>query len=141
MAKVAFTGSTKTGRVLLGAARGNLKKLMRELGGKLPAAMMEDADMALAVPSVVGVARGIFGHAGQVCGAGSRVYVQRSAYGQFATAIATEAAWLRRGPDPATDLGLWSAPPKPTASPPRSPKVRRKVPRSSPAAPAAASPY
>ncbi len=104
VAKVAFTGSTETGRILLGAARGNLKKLTLELGGKSPAVVMADADMALAVP---GVARGIFGNAGQVCVAGSRVYVQSAVFDQFASALATEAAKLRLGPglDPQSDLG------------------------------------
>ena len=104
VAKVAFTGSTETGRVLLGAARGNLKKLTLELGGKSPALVMSDADLALAVP---GVARGIFGNAGQVCVAGSRVYVQRALHDRFAEALAAEAARMRLGPglDPATDLG------------------------------------
>jgi phenylacetaldehyde dehydrogenase len=104
VAKVAFTGSTETGRVLLGAARGNLKKLTLELGGKSPAVVMADADMTLAVP---GVARGIFGNAGQVCVAGSRVYVQRALHDRFAEALAAEAGRMRLGPglDPASDLG------------------------------------
>ena len=50
VAKVAFTGSTEVGRLLLGAARGNLKKLTLELGGKSPAIVMPDADLALTVP-------------------------------------------------------------------------------------------
>lgn len=104
VAKLSFTGSTETGRLLLGAARGNLKKLTLELGGKSPAVVMADADLALAVP---GVARGIFGNCGQVCVAGSRVYVHRSIYDRFANALVNEARALQlgHGLDPASDLG------------------------------------
>jgi phenylacetaldehyde dehydrogenase len=104
VAKLAFTGSTETGRLLLGAARGNLKKLTLELGGKSPAVVLADADMALAVP---GVARGIFANSGQVCVAGSRVYVHRSLAEPFTEALAAEAARLRlgHGLDPDADLG------------------------------------
>lgn len=104
VAKLAFTGSTETGRVLLGAARGNLKKLTLELGGKSPAVVMNDADLALAVP---GVARGIFANSGQVCVAGSRVYVQRRVAAAFTDALVAQAGTLRlgHGLDPASDLG------------------------------------
>lgn len=104
VAKVSFTGSTETGRLLLGAARGNLKKLTLELGGKSPAVVMADADLALAVP---GVARGIFGNCGQVCVAGSRVYVHRSICAPFTEALVREAQKLRlgHGLDPEVDLG------------------------------------
>jgi len=65
---------------------------------------MADADLTLAVP---GVARGIFANAGQVCVAGSRVFVQRARHDEFADALAAEAARMRLGPglDPASDLG------------------------------------
>lgn len=102
--KVAFTGSTETGRALMMAARGNLKKLTLELGGKSPAVVMADADLALAIP---GVARGIFANSGQVCVAGSRVFVARSVADRFLEGLAAEAARLRlgHGLDPETDLG------------------------------------
>lgn len=104
VAKLAFTGSTGTGRVLLGAARGNLKKLTLELGGKSPAVVLADADQALAVP---GVARGIFANSGQVCVAGARVYVHRSIAEGFTERLAAEAERLRlgHGLDPEADLG------------------------------------
>ncbi len=75
--KISFTGSTQTGKSLLEAAKGNLKKLTLELGGKSPAIVLADADLTKTIP---GVAAGIFSGAGQVCVAGSRLYVERSIY-------------------------------------------------------------
>jgi phenylacetaldehyde dehydrogenase len=102
--KVAFTGSTDTGRALMMAARGNLKKLTLELGGKSPAVVMADADLSIAVP---GVARGIFANSGQVCVAGSRVYVARAIADRFMEGLADHAGRLRLGHGlaPDTDLG------------------------------------
>ncbi|TCP86254.1 MULTISPECIES: aldehyde dehydrogenase family protein [unclassified Rhizobium] len=102
--KVAFTGSTEVGKLIVGAARGNLKKLTLELGGKSPAIVLADADMDLAVP---GIARGIFANAGQVCVAGSRVYAHRAVYDRLVEGLAREAGRLRlgHGLDPETDLG------------------------------------
>ncbi|CAN7373672.1 aldehyde dehydrogenase family protein [Rhizobium sp. LjRoot30] len=104
VAKVAFTGSREVGKLIVGAARGNLKKLTLELGGKSPAIVMPDADMALAIP---GVARGIFANAGQVCVAGSRVYAHRSIHAQVVEGLAAAAGAMRlgHGLDPDIDLG------------------------------------
>ena len=104
VAKVAFTGSTEVGRILLGSAQGNLKKLTLELGGKSPAIVMPDADMALAIP---GVARGIFNNGGQVCVAGSRVYAHRKIADQLIEGMAREAEAMRlgHGLDPESDMG------------------------------------
>lgn len=102
--KVAFTGSTEVGKLIVQAAAGNLKKLTLELGGKSPAIVMPDADMALAV---AGIARGIFSNSGQVCVASSRVYAHRAVYGAFVDGLSKAAAALHlgHGLDPATDLG------------------------------------
>jgi len=102
--KVAFTGSTEVGKMILGAAQGNLKKLTLELGGKSPAIVLPDADFDLAVP---GIARGIFANAGQVCVAGSRVYAHRSVHERLVDGLAREASKLRlgHGLDPQADLG------------------------------------
>lgn len=102
--KVAFTGSTEVGKLIVGAARGNLKKLTLELGGKSPALVLSDAEMDLAVP---GIARGIFANAGQVCVAGSRVYAHRSICDQLVEGLAREARALRlgHGLHADTDLG------------------------------------
>jgi phenylacetaldehyde dehydrogenase len=102
--KVAFTGSTEVGKLIVAAARGNLKKLTLELGGKSPVIILPDADLSLALP---GVARGIFNNSGQVCVAGSRVYVHRSLMGAVTGGLAAQAAALRlgHGLDPTVDLG------------------------------------
>jgi phenylacetaldehyde dehydrogenase len=102
--KVAFTGSTEVGKMIVAAAEGNLKKLTLELGGKSPVIIMPDADLALTIP---GVARGIFSNAGQVCVAGSRVYAHRSIHEQVVDEMAKAAGALQlgHGLDPAADLG------------------------------------
>lgn len=102
--KVAFTGSTEVGRMIVAAASGNLKKLTLELGGKSPAIVMPDADFDLVLP---GVARGIFANSGQVCVAGSRAYVHSSIHDAFVEGLAKEAGKLRlgHGLDRETDLG------------------------------------
>lgn len=102
--KVAFTGSTEVGKLIVSAARGNLKKLTLELGGKSPAIILPDADMELVLP---GVARGIFSNSGQVCVAGSRVYAHHTIYEQVVEGLSKAAGALRlgHGLDPVTDLG------------------------------------
>lgn len=102
--KVSFTGSTATGKAVIQAATGNLKRLTLELGGKSPAVVMADADLGVTVP---GVARGIFGNSGQVCVAGSRVYVHRSLHDALVDGLAAEAGCLKLGHGlaPETDLG------------------------------------
>ena len=92
--KVAFTGSTATGRAILDSAKGNLKKVSLELGGKSPAIVMPDADLELAIP---GVANAIFFNAGQVCIAGSRLYVHRSIYDQVIDGVAAYASGMTIG--------------------------------------------
>jgi phenylacetaldehyde dehydrogenase len=102
--KVAFTGSTEVGKMIVGAAMGNLKKLTLELGGKSPAIVMPDADLDLTIP---GVARGIFSNSGQVCVAGSRVYAHRTIYEQLLEGLAKAAGALKlgHGLEADTDLG------------------------------------
>jgi phenylacetaldehyde dehydrogenase len=102
--KVAFTGSTEVGKLILGAAQGNLKKLTLELGGKSPVLILPDADLSL---TLAGVARGIFNNSGQVCVAGSRVYAHRSILPAIIDGLAAQARALRlgHGLDPAVDLG------------------------------------
>ena len=92
--KVAFTGSTATGRAILDAAKGNLKRVSLELGGKSPAIVLPDADLDLAIP---GVANAIFFNSGQVCIAGSRLYVHRSVYDQVINGVAAYAKGLTLG--------------------------------------------
>jgi len=104
VAKIAFTGSTQTGRAILDAAKTDFKRVTLELGGKSPAIVMADADLDLAIP---GVANAIFFNAGQVCIAGSRLYAHRSVYDQVVEGVVTYGASLAMGHglDPATQMG------------------------------------
>ncbi|KAH8930254.1 putative Iad1-indole-3-acetaldehyde dehydrogenase [Atractiella rhizophila] len=79
--KVAFTGSTLTGRTIMkAAAASNLKKVTLELGGKSPNIIFDDADLDQAVKWS---SFGLFFNGGQCCHAGSRVYVQETIYDKF----------------------------------------------------------
>lgn len=102
--KVAFTGSTATGRAVLDASKGNLKRVTLELGGKSPVIVLPDADLDLAIP---GVANAIFFNAGQVCVAGSRAYVHSSIYDRVLEGVAAqaEALQLGHGLNPASQMG------------------------------------
>ena len=80
VAAVTFTGESATGKAIMAAASGTLKKLSFELGGKSPAVVCEDADLDAAV---AGSLRGVFLNQGEVCLAGSRILVQRSVYEEF----------------------------------------------------------
>lgn len=78
--KIAFTGSTPTGvHIMKAAAESNLKKVTLELGGKSPNIIFNDADVEKALQSII---LGIFFNSGEVCCAGSRVYVQEGIYDQ-----------------------------------------------------------
>lgn len=92
--KVTFTGSTATGRAIIHAATGNLKKLTLELGGKSPVVIFPDADLSRAIP---GAAAAIFTGAGQVCTAGSRLVVHESIHDQVVDGIAEIARSTRLG--------------------------------------------
>jgi phenylacetaldehyde dehydrogenase len=102
--KVAFTGSTEVGRLILSAAKGNLKKVTLELGGKSPAVVLPDADLDLAIP---GAANAIFFNAGQVCVAGSRLYAHRSVFDRVVAGVAEIAKGMKlgHGLDPTTQIG------------------------------------
>lgn len=89
--KVAFTGSVSTGQKILQASVGNLKRVTLELGGKSPDIVFADADMAWAVP---GAAMACFGNTGQVCSAGSRLFVEDSIYDEFLARVADYARTL-----------------------------------------------
>jgi phenylacetaldehyde dehydrogenase len=92
--KVAFTGSTATGRAILDAAKTNFKRVTLELGGKSPSIVLPDADLDLAI---AGVANAIFFNAGQVCIAGSRLYVHRSIHDQVVEGVANYAKSIKLG--------------------------------------------
>jgi len=102
--KIAFTGSTEVGKLIVQAASGNLKKVMLELGGKSPVLIYNDADLQKAI---AGAALGIFINSGQGCVCGSRVYVQRKVYEEVVDGIAKAANALRLGgpDDENVDIG------------------------------------
>jgi phenylacetaldehyde dehydrogenase len=102
--KVSFTGSTEVGKIILGAARGNLKRVTLELGGKSPVIVFPDADMEKAIE---GASRGIFTNTGQVCAAGSRLYAHPKVFDQMVEGISRFAEKLKVGSgiDPTTDMG------------------------------------
>ncbi|ADP82062.1 aldehyde dehydrogenase family protein [Pseudofrankia inefficax] len=92
--KVAFTGSTEVGKLIVQAASGNLKKVSLELGGKSPVLIFDDAAMRSAT---VSAAMGIFSGSGQGCVCGSRIFVQRGVFDQVVEGIAAVADKLRLG--------------------------------------------
>jgi phenylacetaldehyde dehydrogenase len=104
VAKIAFTGSTEIGKEIVKAAAGNLKKVTLELGGKSPVVVFDDADFAKTIP---GAAMGVFLHAGQICIAGSRLYVQKKSFDRVVSGIADIARNMKLGSafDPATQVG------------------------------------
>lgn len=93
--KVAFTGSTEVGRLIVKAAAGNLKKVSLELGGKSPVIVFPDADLAKAIP---GAAMAGFLLQGQNCVCGSRVFVHESIAKPFAEGLAAAAKAMTVGP-------------------------------------------
>ena len=102
--KIAFTGSTATGRAVLDAAKGNLKKVSLELGGKSPVIILDDADLDHAIP---GAANAIYFNGGQVCVAGSRVYAHRSVFERVVDGISAAAIGMKlgNGLNPETQMG------------------------------------
>jgi aldehyde dehydrogenase (NAD+) len=83
--KVAFTGSTEVGKIILKASAGNLKKVSLELGGKAPNIIFPDADLDQAVPTAM---MGVYFNSGQVCCAGTRIFVQRDRYDEVVEKLA-----------------------------------------------------
>ncbi|GAA2882140.1 aldehyde dehydrogenase family protein [Nonomuraea rubra] len=102
--KVAFTGSTEVGKLIVRAAAGNLKKVTLELGGKSPNIVFDDADPALAIE---GAANAIFFNHGQCCVAGSRLFVHQSRFDEVVEGVAGIARSIKlgRGLEPDTQMG------------------------------------
>jgi phenylacetaldehyde dehydrogenase len=102
--KIAFTGSTAVGKLINKQATDTLKRVSLELGGKSPVIVLPDAD----ANTVIGGAAGaIFFNAGQVCAAGSRLYVHRKIFDQVVEGVGSAAQGIKLGPglDPATQMG------------------------------------
>ena len=101
--KISFTGSTVVGKSLLASAAGNLKRVALELGGKSPVFIFPDADLDRAMDAA---ARGIFGNTGQVCAAGSRLFVHRSVADRVIEGIVQRARALRVAPGLSPDCEI-----------------------------------
>jgi betaine-aldehyde dehydrogenase len=102
--KIAFTGGTATGRRIMQAATGNLKRVTLELGGKSPILMFADTDPDVALEYAM---FGIFAGQGEVCNAGSRLFLERSMLDEFLPRLvaATERIVVGAGSDEATEMG------------------------------------
>ncbi|WP_418057646.1 aldehyde dehydrogenase family protein [Pimelobacter simplex] len=102
--KIAFTGSTEVGKLIVDAAKGNLKKVSLELGGKSPQVVYADADLDLAIP---GTASGFLFNQGQTCTSGTRLLVEDRIFDEFTQGVAEVAAASKVGPglDPTTEVG------------------------------------
>ena len=102
--KISFTGSTAVGKSILAAASGNLKRVALELGGKSPVFIFADADLERAMDAA---ARGIFGNTGQVCAAGSRLFVHKKVADRVIEGIAQRARQLKvaSGLSPDAEMG------------------------------------
>lgn len=92
--KISFTGSTETGRKIVQASAGNLKRLQLELGGKSPDIVFADADLDRAVP---GAAMAVYNNSGQICFSGTRLFVQRSIQDEFVERLKKFSAALKVG--------------------------------------------
>jgi acyl-CoA reductase-like NAD-dependent aldehyde dehydrogenase len=100
---ISFTGSCETGRRIQAAAAPTLKRLSMELGGKSPQIVFADADLDAAAAAV---ARGVWGHSGQVCTAGSRVLVQRPVHDGFVQSLIDHSRSIKLGSGFAADTEM-----------------------------------
>jgi len=102
--KVQMTGSTAVGKRVIAASAGNIKRLALELGSKAPNIIFDDADLSKAIPGAFDAA---FGHSGQSCVAGCRLFVQRKVYAQVLEALVAMTGTVKAGNamDNATTMG------------------------------------
>jgi len=102
--KIAFTGEDKTGREIVKASTGNLKRISLELGGKAPNIVFRDANMDAAVKGAI---TGIFFNQGQVCCAGSRLFLEKPIHDEFMTKLTERVSKMQQGPglDEKTQIG------------------------------------
>ena len=102
--KIAFTGSTAVGKLINKTATDSLKRVSLELGGKSPVIVLADADVDTVIKGAAGA---IFFNAGQVCAAGSRLYVHRKIYDRVLEGVGGAAQAIRLGPGlhPETQMG------------------------------------
>jgi phenylacetaldehyde dehydrogenase len=100
--KIAFTGSTEVGKLIVHAAAGNLKKVTLELGGKSPNIVFDDAP----ADAIAGAANAIFFNHGQCCVAGSRLYVQESRFDEVIEGVSEIAKSIKLGPGMSADTQM-----------------------------------
>jgi aldehyde dehydrogenase (NAD+) len=104
VAKISFTGSTNTGKAILRNAAESFKRVTLELGGKSPTILLDDVDLAQAIPLVIQAG---FMNSGQACVAGTRILVPQARKAEIETALAQAVAAVKSGDprDSATDVG------------------------------------
>jgi aldehyde dehydrogenase (NAD+) len=104
VAKISFTGSTNTGRAILRNAAESFKRVTLELGGKSPTILLDDVDVAQAIPLVIQAG---FMNSGQACVAGTRILVPQARQAEIETALAQAVAAVKSGDprDSVTDIG------------------------------------
>ena len=102
--KIAFTGSTEVGKIINIAATATLKRVSLELGGKSPVIVLPDVDPQAVAP---GAAQAVFFNSGQVCVAGSRLFVQRKIFDQVVEGVSDASRSIVVGPglDERTQMG------------------------------------
>ncbi|WEG13149.1 aldehyde dehydrogenase family protein [Pullulanibacillus sp. KACC 23026] len=102
--KIAFTGSTEVGKLIMSEASRTLKRVTLELGGKSPNIILPDADMSRAIP---GALSGIMFNQGQVCCAGSRLFIQKKAFDNVVADLVTHSKSIKQGEGlhPETEMG------------------------------------
>jgi len=102
--KIAFTGSTEVGKLIVHAAAGNLKKVSLELGGKSPNIVFADADLETAIQ---GATNAIYFNHGQCCCAGSRLYIEKEIFDQVVQGVSANAKKIKvtEGLNPQCDMG------------------------------------
>lgn len=102
--KIAFTGSTEVGKLIMKNAARSLKRVTLELGGKSPNIILPDADLSKAIP---GALNGVMFNQGQVCCAGSRVFIQKKHYDNVLADMVSHAQNIRQGfgLNPETEMG------------------------------------
>ncbi len=101
--KIAFTGDSATGRIIMRAASKNLKRISLELGGKSPNIVFADSDIDSAVD---GAMTGIFFNQGEVCCAGSRLFLENSIHDEFIDKLSNKASNMRVGDPEDTDTQM-----------------------------------
>jgi phenylacetaldehyde dehydrogenase len=101
--KIAFTGSTEVGKLINKSATDSLKRVSLELGGKSPVIVLADADVETAIG---GASQAIFFNAGQVCVAGSRLYVHSKLFDQVVEGVSAAAKGMKLGPGLANDTQM-----------------------------------